>query len=108
VSEPDHAHLSIVDTFGAGPETFEIRRELLAAFASYFAAGYELAPAGAEVPAIAAEAVVGGCWQVLHHYIDGERISELPAAAPQLAFLLLAPFLGARRAAEAARAAALS
>jgi AcrR family transcriptional regulator len=83
VSEPAHAHLSIVDTFGASPETIETRDEILRAFATYFTPGYELAPKGVEVPAIAAEAVVGGCWQVLHYYIESNRIGELQAASPQ-------------------------
>jgi hypothetical protein len=102
VSEPAHAHLSIVDGFGASPETIKARDEILRAFAIYFKQGYELAPEGVEVPAIAAEAVVGGCWQVLHHYIENERINELPGASPQLTYMLLTPFLGAKRAAEVA------
>jgi AcrR family transcriptional regulator len=102
VSEADHAHLSIVDTFGASPETFAVREQMLSGFASYLSPGYDLAPAGATVPTIAAEAVVGGCWQVLHHYIDNDRLAELPGAAPQLTFMLLVPFLGPDVAAEVA------
>jgi AcrR family transcriptional regulator len=103
VSEPAHAHLSIVDTFGASPETIETRDEILRAFATYFIPGYDLAPEGVEVPAIAAEAVVGGCWQVLHHYVENERINELPGAWPQLTYMLLTPFLGAEEAAAVAQ-----
>jgi AcrR family transcriptional regulator len=102
VSEPAHAHLSIVDTFGASPETIETREEILRAFATYFDPGYELAPEGREVPPIAAEAVVGGAWQVLHHYIENDRINELPGASSQLVYMLLAPFLGPASAARAA------
>ena len=101
-SEPAYAHLTIVDAFGASPETIATRDELLRAFATYLEPGYEYAPDGVEVPAIAAEAVVGGCWQVIHHYIDNDRIDELRAAQPQLVYLLLAPFLGYKRAAEVA------
>ena len=102
VSEPAHAHLSIVDTFGASPETITTRDEVLRGFATYFDPGYEQAPEELEVPGIAAEAVVGGCWQVLHHYIENDRIDELPEASPQLTYMLLTPFLGPRRAAEVA------
>jgi AcrR family transcriptional regulator len=101
VSEPAHAHLSIVDTFGASPETIEARDEILRAFATYFTPGYEHAP-GIEVPAIAAEAVVGGGWQMLHHYVENDRINELPGASPQIAYLLLTPFLGPQEAARVA------
>ena len=63
------------------------------------APGYELASDELEVPAIAAEAVVGGIWQVFHHYADDDRIAELPAAAAQLTYFALAPFVGAAKAA---------
>ena len=102
VAEPAFAHLTIVDAFGASPETVAIRDELLRAFATYFEPGYTLAPAGVEVPAITAEAVVGGCWQVLHHYISNDRIDELADAAPQLTYMMLTPFLGSKLAAETA------
>ncbi|MCW2969838.1 MAG: transcriptional regulator, TetR family [Solirubrobacterales bacterium] len=102
VSEPAHAHLSIVDGFGASPETIQTRDQILSAFATYFDPGYEQPPKGVKVPPIAAEAVVGGCWQVLHHYIENDRIGELPGAAPQMTYMLLTPFLGPKRAAKVA------
>jgi len=64
----------------------------------------EAIPEGVKVPKIAAEAVVGGAWQVLHHYIENDRIDELPDASPQLTYMLLTPFLGPKQAAEAALA----
>jgi AcrR family transcriptional regulator len=102
VSEPAYAHLTIVDAFGASPATVAIRDELLRGFATYFVPGYALAPGGSQVPAIAAEAVVGSAWQIIHHYIANDRIEELTAAAPQLTYILLTPFVGSERAAETA------
>ena len=98
-SEPAHAHLSLVDTFASCPEAVEIRSSTIQGFAIYLAPGYELEQAGGEAPAIAAEAVAGGIWQVLHHYISSESIAELHGAAPQLAYFALAPFVGPGRAA---------
>ncbi len=98
-SEPAHAHLSLVDTFAACPEAIEIRNSMMQAFATYLAPGYELAGDELEAPAIAAEAVVGGVWQVFHHYADHDRIAELPAATAQLTYFALAPFVGAAAAA---------
>jgi hypothetical protein len=102
VSEPAYARLTFVDAFGASPETITLRDDLLRAYAERFLPGYELAPDGYEVPDIAAEATVGGCWQVIHHYIDNDRLDELPDAAAQLTYMLLTPFLGSKRAAKAA------
>ena len=101
-AEPAYAHLTIVDAFGASPQTIEIRDELLRAFATYFEPGYDLGPDGRKVPSITAEAVVGGVWQVLHYYVDRDRIEELLDAAPQLSYMLLTPFIGSERAAETA------
>ena len=102
VSEPAYARLVFVDAFGASPERSALRDELLRAYAERFLPGYDYAPEDTNVPAIAAEAVVGGCWQVIHHYIDNDRLDELPAAAAQLAYMLMTPFLGAKRAAQVA------
>jgi AcrR family transcriptional regulator len=102
VSEPAFARLTFVDAFGASPDTIALRDELLRAYAERFLPGYEWAPEGMKVPEIAAEAVVGGCWQVIHHYIDNDRLDELPAAQAQLTYMLLTPFLGAERAAKVA------
>lgn len=102
VTEPAYAQLTIVDAFGASPETIRTRDVLLRAFATYFEPGYGYAPEGHTVPAIAAEAAVGGCWQVIHNYLDNGRIDELAAASHQLVYMLLVPFLGIERAAETA------
>jgi AcrR family transcriptional regulator len=109
-SEPSHAHLTLVDTFGASPAAIEIRENALASFTEYLRPGFDHAALDCEVPAVAAEAVAGGIWQVLHHYIEHKRLDELCDASPQLVYLTLNPFIGAERAAETARrpAAALS
>jgi AcrR family transcriptional regulator len=100
-SEPAHAHLSLVDTFAASPGAIEIRDRALQSFSAYLTPGYELAPKDVNVAAIAAEAVTGGIWQILHDYIDNGRISELPTLAPQISYLALVPFLGPDAAAKA-------
>jgi AcrR family transcriptional regulator len=102
-SEPAHAHLTLVDTFGASPEAIEIRESALLAFTAYLRPGFELAPAHIEVPEVAAEAIAGGVWQVLHHYTEHARMHELCDAGPQLIYLTLTPFLGPDAAAETGR-----
>jgi AcrR family transcriptional regulator len=97
VSEPAHAHLTLVDTFAASPEAIEIRNSGVLAFACYLDPGYE--HARGEVPAVAAEAIAGGVWQVLHDYIGSECIEELSGTVPQLTYFALTPFLGPQEAA---------
>jgi AcrR family transcriptional regulator len=106
-SEPAHAHLSLVDTFAASPEAIEIRNSAMDAFAAYLSPGYELVPADLLAPPpIAAEAIAGGIWQILHLYIENDCIAELHAVAPQLIYMALTPFIGPRRAAATALASA--
>jgi AcrR family transcriptional regulator len=107
-SEPSHAHLTLVDTFGASPRAIEIRESALDSFTTYLRPGFEHAPSDVEVPEIAAEAVAGGVWQVLHHYIEHKRLHELCDASSQLVYLTLCPFLGPELAAETARRPAAS
>jgi AcrR family transcriptional regulator len=109
VSEPDHAHLALVDTFAASPEALAIRERALDGFRAYLAPGVEMALGGgarsraaAADPTVVTEAVAGGIWQVLHLYIEKRATASLPQAAPQLTYFALAPFLGAERAAATA------
>jgi AcrR family transcriptional regulator len=104
-SEPAHAHLVVVDTFAASPDAIAIREDANAAFCSYLAPGFERAAARggpAAAGELAAEAVVGGIWQVLHDYVARGAAAALPGAAPQLSYFALAPFIGADDAAAAA------
>jgi AcrR family transcriptional regulator len=102
-SEPAHAHLSVVDTFAASPEAIENRDTALHAFAAYLGPGYELYGADAHVPAIAAEAIAGGIWQILHGYVENDCVAMLPGAVTQVVYMALTPFLGPEKAAEAAQ-----
>lgn len=102
-SEPAHAHLTLVDTFGASPRAIEIRENALAAFTEYLHPGFDHGGGEGNVPAVAAEAVAGGIWQVLHHYIEHKRLHELRDASAQLVYLTLNPFTGPELAAETAR-----
>jgi hypothetical protein len=50
---------------------------------------------------LAAEASVGAMWGVIHHLVATGRGAQLPAAAPILSYLALAPALGASAAVDA-------
>ncbi|HTB70911.1 MAG TPA: TetR/AcrR family transcriptional regulator, partial [Solirubrobacteraceae bacterium] len=102
-SEPEHAHLTLVDTFGASPRAIEIRDAALESFTTYLQPGFEHASADVDVPPVAAEAVAGGIWQIMHHYIEQQRLHELCDAGPQLVYLTLTPFVGSEHAAKVAR-----
>jgi len=102
-SEPAHAHLSLVDTFGASPDTIAIRSEAIRAFAAYLEPGFAR-PVAHGLGPLSAEAVAGGVWQVLHHHIARGGVDELARVAPQLTYLALTPFVGPELAGRSAAA----
>ncbi len=99
--EPAHAHLTIVDTFAASPIAIEIRETGLHAFTIYLQRGFKY-PVGKRAPKIAPEAVAGGIWQILHHYIELDRFEDLLALSSQLTYFVLCPFLGPDESAKVA------
>jgi AcrR family transcriptional regulator len=100
--EPGHARLGFVDIFTADPEMLALRDEIVTAFVAYLQPGFELAHARRPVPPIAPDAIGGAVWELLQYHIRHEPIERLPLFAPQVAYIALTPFLGARRAARVA------
>ena len=102
-SEPAHAHLTIVDTFAASPLAIEIRDTGLHAFAAYLQPGYHYAPPGTRSRRSRprrSPAASGRCCTTTSS-TSASRAS--PSSAPQLVYVALAPFIGAKEAARIAR-----
>ncbi|HEX8752843.1 MAG TPA: TetR/AcrR family transcriptional regulator [Solirubrobacterales bacterium] len=101
-AEPAFARLRMVDVFAAGPEAIAARDRGGMEFL-----GTLLGPAFSDRPAIPdafLEATVGAVYGVFYERIRGEGAEGLPAGAPLLTYLALAPFIGAERAGAAATA----
>jgi AcrR family transcriptional regulator len=104
-SDPAVAHLCIVEVLVAGPPALTRRAAALEAFRTFLEPGYEYAPEGVELPALAAETAIGGVYEVVYGYVLQNRTEELPRMHPDLLHIVLLPFLGLRgAAAEAERA----
>ncbi len=105
-AEPDTGELLVVGSLGAGPATMERRRRVLAQAIATVDEGRGEASAGKELPALTAEAIVGGVLSVLHsRLLDRDNESFLGLAGPLTSMVVL-PYVGtaaARR--ELARAA---
>jgi AcrR family transcriptional regulator/DNA-binding MarR family transcriptional regulator len=94
--EPDMGRLCVVETLGAGPKVLERRRALLAELTAVIDEGRAEARAGATLPLLTAEGVVGGVLSVLHARLvekrgRGSLLGEL--AGPLMAMIVL-PYLG--------------
>jgi AcrR family transcriptional regulator len=99
-SEPAYARAAIVEVLAAGPAAIERRDASLRAFQQYFDASRpEVPDHGA--PPIVAEATIGGIYEIIYRRIVTDGAAVLPALHPEVAYLALAPFIGARAALRA-------
>jgi AcrR family transcriptional regulator len=93
--EPTFADMCIVEVMAAGSNAIERRNRTMAAFAELIeqAAAAEL-PKSKLPPALTAETLVGGIYEVVYSRVLQGRGDELPALLPDLLFSLLLPYVG--------------
>jgi AcrR family transcriptional regulator len=93
--EPAFADMCIVEVMAAGPNAIERRNRTMAAFAELIdhAAAAEL-PKSKLPPALTAETLVGGIYEVVYARVLQGHGEQLPALLPDLLFSVLLPFLG--------------
>jgi AcrR family transcriptional regulator len=96
--DPAFANLAFLEVFSPGPEAIQWRSGMIARLATMLRQG---APRGQQPTVFAAKASVGAMWGVIHHFVATGRGSQLPAAAPALSYIALAPALGGAAAVEA-------
>ena len=89
--DPAFASLAFLEVFSPGPEAIEWRSGMIAKLATRLRRG---APPAHQPSQFAAEASVGAMWGVIHHFVATGRGAQLPAAAPVLSYIALAPALG--------------
>jgi AcrR family transcriptional regulator len=95
-SEPYFTRLAFLELLAAGPAAYGRSELVLDAFGAFLDPGFELRP---EVPRLVGQAIVGGMWSIIHHEVAGERTAALARLTPRLAYIALAPFVGAAEAA---------
>jgi AcrR family transcriptional regulator len=93
--EPTFADMCIVEVMAAGSTAIERRNRTMAAFAELIeqAAAAEL-PKSKLPPALTAETLVGGIYEVVYSRVLQGRGEELPALLPDLLFSVLLPYVG--------------
>jgi len=93
--EPGMGRLCVVETLGGGPKVLERRRKLLGVLTEVVDEGRADARAGAALPPLTAEGVVGGVMSVLHaRLIDRRRRGSLLELAGPLMGMIVLPYLG--------------
>jgi AcrR family transcriptional regulator len=98
--DPALAALAFEEILAAGPTALRCREEMAAVIADRFRAS---APPSQRPNHTATEASVGAIWGVCHHHVTSGRAQQLPRVSASLAYLALAPPLGAPSAIEAIR-----
>ncbi|HEX5713550.1 MAG TPA: TetR/AcrR family transcriptional regulator [Solirubrobacterales bacterium] len=95
-AEPAFARLRSIEVYAAGPAAIAVRdRSGADLLGSLLGPAYADAPT---VPPIVAEATLGAIYGVLYEQIRTHGPERLPRISPLLAYLALAPFLGAEQA----------
>lgn len=84
------------DAFFAGDEALERTVDLFHSIATLLTEGAPSQPQGC----LTTEAVAGAIWHTIRWQVAGERIELLAALSDHLAYVVLAPFIGAEAAAE--------
>ena len=93
-NEPTFAQLCIVEVLSAGPEALDRRNKTMRAFAELVERGAALCVPDASPPALTAQTIVGGIYEVVYSRLVENRTDELPGLLPDLAFAVMLPYAG--------------
>lgn len=107
-SEPNFAHMCIVEVLAAGPDAIERRNETMGAFAGIIGRGVALGLPGRTPPQLTAETLVGGIFEIVYTRVLEGRAHELPELLPDFVFTIVLPYGGEESAERAVRAAEIS
>jgi AcrR family transcriptional regulator len=99
-AEPDYTRMAMREIYPAGRELLDKHEELLAAAYLALEPGFEARP---ELPRFYAEAIGGMIFELAAQEIGRRGTDQMNQLGPLATYLALAPFLGAEKAAAAAR-----
>jgi hypothetical protein len=94
--EPAASHTCLVEGYGSGALTLERRDWILERFADFLKPAYE--EDSDSPPAVVAEAVSGGVFELIRAHAVERGIESLPDALPEATLIVLSPFLGPAKA----------
>ncbi|HEX4838575.1 MAG TPA: TetR/AcrR family transcriptional regulator [Solirubrobacteraceae bacterium] len=98
--EPAMAHLCVVEPYAAGAQAIDLALQMTGLYAVFLEEGYRHPPQAAELPRLCSSAIVDAVFEIIRGHLTAGRASELPRGVPQLAYIAIAPFVGAQAAAE--------
>ncbi len=99
LEEPEYTRLGAVEMYTAGGPALRRRDNVMEGLEALLVPGYELRP---ETPPIAAEAIGGAIYALIHDQVKASGPEHLPELVPMATYMTLAPFIGAEDAYERA------
>jgi AcrR family transcriptional regulator len=98
--EPAFARMCIVEVLTAGPEAIARRNSAMSIFAQMIDENAQELLGQRDLPALTAETIVGGIYEVLYTRVLRGEIREMTDLLPDLTYSALLPYVGAEGAAE--------
>jgi len=95
VARPELLRLTFVELFEVGPAIVDRLTSTIECFTTMLD---ETGPEPKRAPSIASEAITGAIWSILAGCADSGHLRYLPCLADHIAFIVLAPYVGARQA----------
>jgi AcrR family transcriptional regulator len=92
--EPAFARMCVVEALAAGSEAVKRRNEAMATFARIIDENARELGAALDPPALTAETIVGGIYEVIYSRVVRGDIRELPLLLPDLMWSALLPYAG--------------
>jgi AcrR family transcriptional regulator len=89
--------VAFVEIFAAGPAGVQRRERLLGRFTELLV---RTLPESQRPSELIANAIIGGIWTILHHFVTRGAARQLPAFADQITYIALASLIGAEAAIE--------
>jgi AcrR family transcriptional regulator len=99
IEEPEYTTLGAVEMYTVGRRALQTRDSVMEGLEALLAPGYELKP---DTPPIAAEAIGGAIYALIHHQVKTKGPEAMAELAPMATYMTLAPFVGAEEAYERA------
>jgi AcrR family transcriptional regulator len=96
-STPLLGRLACIEAFAVGPSAIQRRTQLMGRFTDLLRRG---APESNRPTELSADATVGAIWRIVHHHVTHGRVQLLPGLVDHIAYMALAPTIGAEHAAE--------
>ena len=99
IEEPEYTQLGAVEMYTVGKRALQTRDTVMEGLEALLVPGYELSP---DTPPIAAEAIGGAIYALIHDQVKRKGPESMPELAPMATYMTLAPFVGAEEAYERA------